>query len=793
MKTTHLKMTGLFLLVMFLLIAALPVAAQAPGDEVRAALAEEGLDPGEIEQSADNHGAAPDSAALESEQPFFESTSRVPGFYVARDNRNLDPDTYSVVGGHQSFYWDELEPSNDSYQFWRIRNFVEAEAEKGKQAAIGLITFNGRANEGNASDPPIRTPQWVFDAGAQKIVLSPTFAIPKYWDAIYLANYRDFVADLADYIEGDAFLREHLEFVQVGVGKFGESQPCDDQDDGAMAAAGLTGQMWADTVIEITDMYADNFQEVTVVLPSSPTYQGEQYRRLWNEFCVQRGVGIFPAGVYPDLEWVDLRTKSGWNGVGKYDHLMQQMETGEPMSGYAPVASAYEMYGYMTGNPVDFFWGVASTVARRVDYITMERSVLYHGTDWGDPIDENIAIMRWAQPYMGKDMSNAPSVWTLMRESGHANNVYPHKGNYSFGLTQDNSISGGRTVAVTYRTREELVNGWLRSSWDLYDNPNVTTVTEDSSLSMLRNPDDDPLPGEPVDSYPSRKGYIARRTDGSSNRYMFMKVHDSYMYGGTNDVTITVHYFDHGTDTWTLTYDAPGNAYKVAGTITKTNSNRWETATFRVTDAQFLNMQLGGADLRIDSNGDGDEYIHMVDVRRNGGNPAQTYNVTLTASNGGWNYISFPLVPTSTDAASVLNSIAGKYDVVQVFSNGSWVSYPDGGLTNIDHKMGMWIHMTQNATLAVQGQPPSSTTIPLKAGWNMIGWPSDDARAIATALTGIAGNYDAVYTYVATDSADPWKLYDPSAPEYANDLTQFAPGKAYWVYVYSDCNLTVDY
>jgi hypothetical protein len=315
----------------------LPVAAQAPGDEVRAA--------GEIEESDENHGAPADAAAPEAaepaaEQPFFESTSRVPGFYVARDNRNLDPNTYSVVGGHQSFYWDELEPSNDDYQFWRIKDFVETEVSKGKQAAIGIITFNGRANEGNAADPPIRTPQWVFDAGAQKVAVTSgkpptTIYTPKYWDPIYLAHYRDFVAALADYIEGDAFLRDHIEFVQIGVGKFGESQPCDDQDDKSMGEAGLTGEIWADTVIEITEMYADNFEHVTVVLPSSPTYGGETYRRLWNEFCVQRGVGLFPAGVYSDLEWVDLRTKSGWSGVGKYDHILQQMETGQPMPGYA--------------------------------------------------------------------------------------------------------------------------------------------------------------------------------------------------------------------------------------------------------------------------------------------------------------------------------------------------------------------------------------------------------------------------------------------------------------------------
>jgi hypothetical protein len=40
-----------------------------------------------------------------------------------------------------------------------------------------------------------------------------------------------------------------------------------------------------------------------------------------------------------------------------------------------------------------------------------------------------------------------------------------------------------------------------------------------------------------------------------------------------------------------------------------------------------------------------------------------------------------------------------------------------------------------------------------------------------------------VYAYYADDSVDPWKLFDPTAPAWANDLTDLSPGWGFWVQV----------
>ena len=76
-----------------------------------------------------------------------------------------------------------------------------------------------------------------------------------------------------------------------------------------------------------------------------------------------------------------------------------------------------------------------------------------------------------------------------------------------------------------------------------------------------------------------------------------------------------------------------------------------------------------------------------------------------------------------------------------------------------------------------------SHTIPLHTGWNLISTPliPEDTGA-ASVLSPIIGNYSIIWEYNASDTADHWKKYDPSAP-FGNDLTDMEPGKGYWILV----------
>lgn len=186
--------------------------------------------------------------------------------------------------------------------------------------------------------------------------------------------------------------------------------------------------------------------------------------------------------------------------------------------------------------------------------------------------------------------------------------------------------------------------------------------------------------------------------------------------------------------------------------------------------------------------------------------------IPTTAENGritvavplqtGWNLVSLPWHPDDTSATAVLANIADQYDVVygyDAFDDGDpWKRYDpqadpsQNDLTAIDETMGLWILATEETLLSVSGSVPISVDIPLKTGWNLVGYPSLTTRSITEALSSIEGQYTLVYTYDPEDGSDPWKTYEAGAPSWVNDLTEMEPGRAYWLQVTEDCVWTVD-
>ncbi|MBC8447193.1 MAG: VCBS repeat-containing protein [Chloroflexi bacterium] len=74
--------------------------------------------------------------------------------------------------------------------------------------------------------------------------------------------------------------------------------------------------------------------------------------------------------------------------------------------------------------------------------------------------------------------------------------------------------------------------------------------------------------------------------------------------------------------------------------------------------------------------------------------------------------------------------------------------------------------------------------VPLYApGWNIFSYPLRSPQPVSEALVSISGTYTTVYGYEATDTADPWKVYDVTAPDYVNDLATLEFGRGYWINV----------
>jgi hypothetical protein len=68
-------------------------------------------------------------------------------------------------------------------------------------------------------------------------------------------------------------------------------------------------------------------------------------------------------------------------------------------------------------------------------------------------------------------------------------------------------------------------------------------------------------------------------------------------------------------------------------------------------------------------------------------------------------------------------------------------------------------------------------------GWNLLSYPVQGVQPVADALVSISGSYTTVYGYEAPGTADPWKVYDVTAPDWVNDLDTLTYGHGYWINV----------
>jgi len=164
------------------------------------------------------------------------------------------------------------------------------------------------------------------------------------------------------------------------------------------------------------------------------------------------------------------------------------------------------------------------------------------------------------------------------------------------------------------------------------------------------------------------------------------------------------------------------------------------------------------------------------------------YDISLQE---GWNLISLPLEQVDTSIPSVLASIDGQYEVVKYYDTTDimdhWKTYRPGASTHdlmdIDHTMGFWIKITEpGVNLTVKGIIPTSTTIPLYAGWNLVGYPTQMVQTVGNALWGTG--------------ADRIEKFDAMNPYFISEVGAtyiMKPGEGYWIHVPADTVWTVNW
>jgi hypothetical protein len=184
------------------------------------------------------------------------------------------------------------------------------------------------------------------------------------------------------------------------------------------------------------------------------------------------------------------------------------------------------------------------------------------------------------------------------------------------------------------------------------------------------------------------------------------------------------------------------------------------------------------------------------------GTPAEAgpYEITeSTVSFGipvqlGWNLVSMPVsLPALTLPAQLLDGDVAWDRVIAYDSLGTtdrWRQFnanwsPElNDLSRVEVSMGFWLHVTDagDGHLNLTGYDPGETQISLKAGWNLVGYPTMTSLKVSSAFWGTG--VDIVETF---DPAEPYLTKVVGA------TYMMKPGEGYWVHVPADTVWTVDW
>jgi chitodextrinase len=155
--------------------------------------------------------------------------------------------------------------------------------------------------------------------------------------------------------------------------------------------------------------------------------------------------------------------------------------------------------------------------------------------------------------------------------------------------------------------------GWrqMRLDFSIGVPPYIDLGTTDACAAITH-----PMPSDGDTIAASIGGRDCRRNlVAGSDNYFYFQVDDGYAYQGSKpNLDITIDYYDTGTGSLVLQYDAASASYKSGTSVTLTGSNTWKQYTFQVTDAYFGNRQNYLSDLRIAKTGGGNFYLDVVKV-----------------------------------------------------------------------------------------------------------------------------------------------------------------------------------
>jgi hypothetical protein len=150
----------------------------------------------------------------------------------------------------------------------------------------------------------------------------------------------------------------------------------------------------------------------------------------------------------------------------------------------------------------------------------------------------------------------------------------------------------------------------------------------------------------------------------------------------------------------------------------------------------------------------------------------------------GWNLVCFPVDNGPTTPDGIFTGLT-YYTDYYIYS---WTA-PSGpysliGPTDtLQDNLGYWVYINTDYTLAYSGIRPSSRDVYIVTGWNMVGFPIENASTTPQNIFAPLVYYTDYYMYTWTAPSGPYALVGPT--------DQLLDNTGYWVYTTTDTMVTV--
>jgi subtilisin family serine protease len=153
----------------------------------------------------------------------------------------------------------------------------------------------------------------------------------------------------------------------------------------------------------------------------------------------------------------------------------------------------------------------------------------------------------------------------------------------------------------------------------------------------------------------------------------------------------------------------------------------------------------------------------------------------------GWNFVSFPRLPSASAAVeTVLADISSSVVILWSYDNQAqkWLKWKPSDsastLTSITADRGYWIYMSAPGTVNADGWLDVPQSIALYSGWNLISYGGASGKKVTSALGSISDSWNTIWSW----DGGLWYGKDktiPTLPAPIQPLLDMGMGKAYWI------------